>query len=248
MVITSMHAGWDAAVKACVEGHPHCTFNRGFPPEQGFWVEADECLLKHGWDCAWCPESGTAGFAGRVGDTLLGARYLVPACEKHAVQWEADHPWAARQKGEPWRCPGCGVPAHELPSDHHWDPARQSCGPNLLLWLNAALDHVEKTARSTQQASPSWQNRDRDDELRDDVNAGTVAWIPRPPDREHIALHDPKAALCRVAADRELLANLVGAHEGRQEYITGTFLVKDAMRLLAQGYGWTAPTTRELTA
>jgi len=69
----------------------------------------------------------------------------------------------------------------------------------------ARLDRMEQVARATRQVSLSWRNFDDDNELRDSVNAGTVAFVPGPQDREHISLNDPQAVLGRVAADRKIL-------------------------------------------
>lgn len=77
---------------------------------------------------------------------------------------------------------------------------------NIAEFLAACLDEDETIARATRQASPSWQNFDVDGELRDSVNAGTVARVPADEDRAHIARHDPARVLADIAAKRRILA------------------------------------------
>lgn len=78
--------------------------------------------------------------------------------------------------------------------------------PDLHGWIAQQISEAERVARDTRQASLSWQNFDMDGELRDDFNAGTVAYIPHEEDRAHIARHDPAAVLRRCEADRRVLA------------------------------------------
>ncbi|MEU8136092.1 DUF6221 family protein [Streptodolium elevatio] len=75
---------------------------------------------------------------------------------------------------------------------------------DLVAWLTEQLDHDQRIAESTRQASPSWQNFDMDGELRDDVNAGTVC-IAGDADRAHIALHDPARVLREIAAKKAII-------------------------------------------
>jgi hypothetical protein len=73
----------------------------------------------------------------------------------------------------------------------------------LVVWLRAQLNEDERIARSAGLAS--WQNLDMDGELRDDVNAGTVAYTPRVETRAHIARHDPARVLREIDAKRQIL-------------------------------------------
>lgn len=73
---------------------------------------------------------------------------------------------------------------------------------DLVGFLKARLDEDERLARGHRQPSPSWGDFDMDGELRDDVNAGTVAYIPHAGDRAHIARHDPARVLADVDAKR----------------------------------------------
>lgn len=82
---------------------------------------------------------------------------------------------------------------------------------DLVVWLGRQLDDDERIARGTGQPSLSWRNVDMDGELRDDVNAGTVAYVPREGTRAHIARHDPARVLREVEAKRQLLADLLPA-------------------------------------
>lgn len=74
-------------------------------------------------------------------------------------------------------------------------------------FLMRCLDEDEVIACATRQASLSWQNFDMDGELRDSVNAGTVAHVPAEEDRVHIARHDPAQVLLEVAAKRAVLTH-----------------------------------------
>lgn len=76
---------------------------------------------------------------------------------------------------------------------------------DLVQWLRAQLDEDERIARGTGQPSLSWQNFDMDSELRDDVNAGTVAYTPREGTRAHIAAHDPARVLREIDAKRAIV-------------------------------------------
>lgn len=74
-------------------------------------------------------------------------------------------------------------------------------------FLTRCFDEDEVIACATRQASLSWQNLDVDGELRDSVNAGTVAYVAAHEDRVHIAHHDPAHVLAEVAAKRAVLAH-----------------------------------------
>lgn len=80
---------------------------------------------------------------------------------------------------------------------------------NLASWLREQIDEDERVARATRQASLSWQNFDMDGELRDTANAGTVAYIPIPQTRDHIARHDPARVLDGVEAKGRLLEEIL---------------------------------------
>jgi hypothetical protein len=77
---------------------------------------------------------------------------------------------------------------------------------DLVRWVRAQLAQDELIARGTGQPSTSWQNFDMDGELRDDFNAGTVAYTPQAETRAHIARHDPARVLREIDAKRKLLA------------------------------------------
>ncbi|MFC8361109.1 DUF6221 family protein [Streptomyces griseorubiginosus] len=76
----------------------------------------------------------------------------------------------------------------------------------LVKWLRAQLDEDELVARNTGQPGTSWRNFDMDGELRDDLNAGTVAYVPRVETRVHIARHDPARVLRESDAKRQIAA------------------------------------------
>ncbi|MFE7966149.1 DUF6221 family protein [Streptomyces cellulosae] len=78
---------------------------------------------------------------------------------------------------------------------------------DLVQWLRAQLDEDERIARGTGQPGTSWQNVDMDGELRGDVNAGTVAYVPREETRAHIAAWDPARVLREIDAKRQALAH-----------------------------------------
>ncbi|MER6605853.1 DUF6221 family protein [Streptomyces sp. NPDC000927] len=76
---------------------------------------------------------------------------------------------------------------------------------NLEQFLHDRLDEDEALAQNNGQWSTSWQNFTMDGELRDDANAGTVAYIPHEATRMHIARHDPARVLRETEAKRHLL-------------------------------------------
>ncbi|MCY0917030.1 DUF6221 family protein [Streptomyces sp. H27-G5] len=78
--------------------------------------------------------------------------------------------------------------------------------PALLQFVRACLDEDERIAKGHNQWSPSWHQDDMANEIRDDENAGTVAFVPCPGDQAHIARHDPARVLREVAVKRQLLA------------------------------------------
>jgi hypothetical protein len=77
----------------------------------------------------------------------------------------------------------------------------------LVRWLGEQLDEDERIARGTGQPGTSWRNFEMDGELRDDVNAGTVAYIPVEETRAHISEWDPARVLREIDAKRQLLAD-----------------------------------------
>jgi hypothetical protein len=131
-----------------------------------------------------------------------------------------------------------------------------------LAFLRATLDAAESIARAAGGRSeqvwkadlsgkdplgqPSWPMTVRyvtDGQLR-----GAVANLPimeeRSEDRmRHIALHDPAAALRRIAADRKLIEDLARIIGG--DYIDDGELplAEHVLRLIAEGWGWTEETT-----
>lgn len=76
-------------------------------------------------------------------------------------------------------------------------------------FLRARYKDDETLALNNGQPSTSWKNFDMDSELRDDLNAGTVALIPREQTRAHIARHDPASVLTDLASKRALLDDLL---------------------------------------
>lgn len=129
--------------------------------------------------------------------------------------------------------------------------------PDLHGWITQQITAVEAVAHGTGQPSLSWQNFDMRGELRDDYNAGTVAYTPREETRAHIARHDPAAVLRRCVADRKILEEHKpqgGGHSGHYacegcgydgaDYCSEpvTEHVNDCPTLLAlaEGYGLTA--------
>lgn len=78
----------------------------------------------------------------------------------------------------------------------------------LVQWLREQLDEDEQIARGTGQPGTSWQGLEMDGELRDDANAGTVAYIPRAETRAHIARHDPARVLREIDTKRRLIGRI----------------------------------------
>lgn len=76
---------------------------------------------------------------------------------------------------------------------------------DLVQFLRARLDEDERIAQAHKQAFPSWHHDDSANEIRDDANAGTVAFVPHAADGSHIARHDPARVLAEVDAKRRLL-------------------------------------------
>ncbi|MFF4644969.1 DUF6221 family protein [Streptomyces sp. NPDC001389] len=76
----------------------------------------------------------------------------------------------------------------------------------LVQFLRARLDEDEQIARGHQQWSAGWDQDDMAKEIRDDVNAGTVAFVPHLGDRTHITRHDPARVLAEVDAKRRIIA------------------------------------------
>ncbi|MER6834265.1 DUF6221 family protein [Streptomyces cellulosae] len=109
-------------------------------------------------------------------------------------------------------------------------------------WLRAQLDEDERIARGTGQPGTSWQNLDMVGELRDDVNAGTVAYIPREETRAHIAEWDPVRVLREIDAKRQLIHRYERAMENRRAHpddlaSAGALLaLHGAVKLLALPY------------
>lgn len=89
---------------------------------------------------------------------------------------------------------------------------------DIVTWLGQQLDEDKRCALATGQASSSWQDFSMDGELRDSANGGTVAYVPRPEDRAHIARHDPASVLRRVGADRAILAEVAS---WQHDYVDG---------------------------
>ncbi|MFF0597899.1 DUF6221 family protein [Streptomyces antibioticus] len=90
---------------------------------------------------------------------------------------------------------------------------------DLVNFVSAQLEEDERIARGTRQPGTAWRNFDMDGELRDDANAGTVAYVPLEETRAHIAAWDPARVLMEIEADRELLAEydrLIRAHEAHR--------------------------------
>lgn len=76
-------------------------------------------------------------------------------------------------------------------------------------FLRARYRDCEALALNHDQPSASWQNFDMDGELRDDYNAGTVAFVPRHKTRAHIARHDPVSVLTDLDSKRAMLDDLL---------------------------------------
>jgi hypothetical protein len=92
---------------------------------------------------------------------------------------------------------------------------------DLVQFLRARLDEDETLAQNTGQWSTSWQDLTMDGELRDDVNAGTVAYIPHEATRTHIARHDPSRVLREVEARRRILDDVVPTMQADELRIAG---------------------------
>ena len=92
--MTDLQLAWDAAIGACLQGHPDCTYG-GPTPSTGYWLAAEGCTENHGDHCVWCPAEAVTGFAGWGDDgwSIWG----VPACQPCADRWVAEHPeWTRR--------------------------------------------------------------------------------------------------------------------------------------------------------
>lgn len=78
---------------------------------------------------------------------------------------------------------------------------------DLHAWITHQVDRTEAAARAPRHPSPHWEYDHMCGEVRDEANAGTVAFVGKDdPAGIHIALHDPAAALRRCEADRRILA------------------------------------------
>lgn len=79
--------------------------------------------------------------------------------------------------------------------------------PGLHEWIEGEIKRREGTARAPRHPSRVWEYDHVCGEVRDQANAGTVAFLGRDdPAGLHIELHDPASALRRCAADRKILA------------------------------------------
>ena len=121
----------------------------------------------------------------------------------------------------------------------------------MVTWLHVAMDAAQRDAEA---ATPGPWEPEGDDLTDDEVYTvhdgehgdlvGNVVayarggWGTDPGTQvtniHHIARHNPSAVLRRIAADRKLLDMLTGDVEYEAEP-----LAEDALRLLAEGYGWT---------
>jgi hypothetical protein len=78
---------------------------------------------------------------------------------------------------------------------------------DLHAWITQQVDTVEAAARAPRHPSPHWEYDHMCGEIRDEANAGTVAFVGKDdPAGTHIALHDPAAVLRRCEGDRRILA------------------------------------------
>ncbi|MFF9910630.1 DUF6221 family protein [Streptomyces sp. NPDC013457] len=75
---------------------------------------------------------------------------------------------------------------------------------DLIAFLRARLGKDEQTARAHRQASAHWYYDHMAHEVRDEDNAGTVAFT-QDRDGQHIARHDPARVLAEVDAKRRIL-------------------------------------------
>lgn len=97
--MTDLQSAWDAAIAACLQGHPDCSYG-GPTPGGGYWLAVEGCGENHGERCAWCPAEAVTGFAG-WGDGGWSI-WRVPACREHADAWIAGHPeWDPNVEPEP---------------------------------------------------------------------------------------------------------------------------------------------------
>ena len=96
-----LQPAWDAAIAACLQGHPDCTYG-GMSPSGGYWLAAEGCGEDHGQRCAWCPAEAVTGFAGWGDDGW--SIWSVSACQPCADRWVTEHPeWKRRDPDEPTR-------------------------------------------------------------------------------------------------------------------------------------------------
>ncbi|GAA3267845.1 DUF6221 family protein [Streptomyces lavendulae] len=104
----------------------------------------------------------------------------------------------------------------------------------LVQFLRARLNDDEQIARGHQQWSAGWDQDNMAKEIRDDVNAGTVAFVPRLGDRTHIARHDPARVLAEVEAKGAVIGLYELAIEYRQDAAARAY--RDVLRLLSVAY------------
>ncbi|MFH9389795.1 DUF6221 family protein [Streptomyces albidoflavus] len=140
-------------------------------------------------------------------------------------------------------------------------------GEDLLAWLAAAITAREQAARAAADAvgGPSWDGSDREvsvsapgnDTIADGVMYGDLYEAMKQEACDHIAANDPASVLRRCAADRKLVAafrkatgprslhtddpRINGHREGRDSALL------QALRFLAEGYGWNSETSHANT-
>ncbi|MDI5965739.1 DUF6221 family protein [Streptantibioticus silvisoli] len=115
---------------------------------------------------------------------------------------------------------------------------------DLAVWLETEFARREALARAAackddKCACGVWDAEEMDGEIRDARNSGTIANVYWRRYADHMAANDPADVLRRVAADRKMLAECVNVLNGWNSPNANT-LAEDAIRLLAEGYGWTA--------
>ena len=134
----------------------------------------------------------------------------------------------------------------------------------MVVWLRETMDAAQRDAEAAAARawSPHWEYDELVHEIRDLNNGNTLATIYHPEIGAYVAANGPAAVLRRIAADRkmldlhtaphtvvELAVEPVGelfcgecdgpcTHKGEAECAICGQDGCDAVRLLAEGYGW----------
>lgn len=114
----------------------------------------------------------------------------------------------------------------------------------MVAWLREAMGAAETIAKAAAERawSPHWEYDDCVHQIRDLNNCNELADIQLPEIGAFVEANDPAAVLRRIVADRKTLDD---CDDILHDFVFGAFrkLAEDAIRNLAEGYGWTEGTT-----